>query len=80
MAVRQSKSKSKSKSNKSLKSKKAARRANINLAIGLSVVGVAGYVGGQGIDKAISIAQPPAPRPYGRGAKRVRATAGGRGL
>ena len=56
MAVRQSKSKSKSKSNKSLKSKKAARRANINLAIGLSIVGLAGYVVGQGIEKAISLA------------------------
>ena len=54
MAVRQSKSKSKS--NKSLKSKKAARRANINLAIGLSIVGLAGYVVGQGIEKAISLA------------------------
>lgn len=59
MAVRQSKSKSKSKSNsksKSLKSKRASRRSNVHLAIGLSVIGLAGYVVGQGIEKAISLA------------------------
>lgn len=57
MAARISKSKSKSNSkSKSLKSKKAARTANIHLAIGLSVVGLAGYVLGQGIEKAISYA------------------------
>lgn len=57
MAARISKSKSKSNSkSKSLKSKKAARRANLNLAIGLSVVGLAGYVIGQGIEKVVSYA------------------------
>ena len=41
---------------KGLKGKKAARTANIHLAIGLSVIGLAGYVLGQGIEKAVSYA------------------------
>lgn len=57
MAARISKGKIKRNSKgKGLKGKKAARRDNINLAIGLSVVGLAGYVVGQGIEKAISLA------------------------
>ena len=57
VAARISKSKSKSNNkSKSLKSKKAARTRTVHMVLGFSAIGLAGYVLGQGIEKAISYA------------------------
>ena len=57
MAARIAKSNSKSKSkSKSLKTKAAQRKRTTHMVVGFSLIGAAGYLVGQAIEKAVSYA------------------------